>query len=193
MTKPHIVVIDDEPETVEMLKQFLELFDFEVTGSLTGTGGMQLAINAQPQAVILDLMLPDADGYQICRLMRHHPLLKKTPILILSARVGKDDELKGLACGATVYLRKPIDLNKLIEELRQSILTGHIPAPGIKPEPPPHDPDSTKPGALEEGQIQGAPAPVEAKPGLKARHTTLHIPGMYIPRDLDEEKKDEKK
>ena len=191
MAKQHILVIDDEPETVDMLKQFLELFEFEVTGSLTGNGGMQIAINSVPQAIVLDLMLPDADGYQICRLMRHHPSLRKTPILILSARIGKDDEIKGLSSGATVYLRKPIELNKLVEELRQAIATGHIPAAGMREQPAPHTP-ATKPGAPHDSQGESSPAPVESQRALKKKPATLHIPGMYIPRDV-EDKKDEKK
>ena len=193
MSKKQIVVIDDEPETVEMLKQFLELFEFEVTGAMTGTGGMQVAVSSKPDAIILDLMLPDADGYQICRLMRHHPNLVTTPILILSARISREDEIKGLSYGATVYLRKPIDLNKLVEELRKALETGHVAAAGIKPEPAPGDTGQLRPGtgAFLKGSVTGEPAPVEVQPGLKKKHQTVHIPGMYIPRE-DQEKGDQK-
>ncbi len=190
MTKQQIVVIDDEPDTVDMLKQFLELFEFDVTASYTGTGGMQLAIAMQPQAIILDLMLPDADGFQICRLMRHHANLRKTPILILSARVSKDDEAKGLASGATTYLRKPIDLNRLIEEVRRAIATGHVRPVGVAPEPASPDGSSTRPGGAHEGNIESEPTPVSSKPAIKKRPATLHIPGLYIPRDDAGDKKE---
>jgi DNA-binding response OmpR family regulator len=190
MSKKQIIVIDDEPETVEMLKQFLELFEFDVTGAMTGTGGMQLAVSGKPDAIILDLMLPDADGYQICRLMRHHPNLANTPILILSARISREDEIKGLSYGATVYLRKPIDLNKLVEALRKSLETGHVAAAGIKQEPAPGDTGklSGGTGSFLKGSVTGEPAPVEVQPGFKKKHQTVHIPGMYIPRDLQDPK-----
>ncbi len=190
MTKQQILMIDDEPETVDMLKQFLGLFEFEVTGSSTGTEGMQLAVSMVPQAILLDLNLPDGDGFQICRLMRHHPNLRTTPIVILSARVGKDDEIKSLASGATAYLHKPIDLNRLVEELRHTIQTGHVPAAGIRQEPPPSEADSEGPDHLLRGKIQSRPAQVDSQSPLKGKRSTVHIPGMYIPREEEEKKED---
>jgi DNA-binding response OmpR family regulator len=178
MGKTKVLVVDDEPETVDMLKTFLELFEFEVEGQLTGTTGMQAAIEGKPGVIILDLMLPDADGFQICRLLRHHAITKTIPIIILSARSGKDDERKGLHAGATVYLRKPVDLNRLVEDVRRVVASGHVVPEGAAEMPPAED--KLRPGRILKG---GAEAEQHAsKPGISRKSDTVNIPGMYIPR-----------
>jgi len=187
--KTKVLLIDDEPETVDMVKSFLELFEFEVEGQLTGGEGMQSAIQNQPQVIILDLMLPDADGFQICRLLRHHQRTKSVPIIILSARVGKDDEARGLYSGATIYLRKPVDLNRLVEEMRRVVPLGHVPPPGFEETSKPTE--ATRPVT---DTAENNPVPRDkrqpSKPAFTRKTDTVHIPGMYIPR-ADGEGKDE--
>jgi DNA-binding response OmpR family regulator len=181
--KIRVLLIDDEPETVDMVKTFLELFEFDVEGQLTGGDGMQSAISNQPQVIVLDLMLPDADGFQICRLLRHHKMTRHIPIIILSARVSKDDEAKGLYAGATIYMRKPVDLNRLVEEMRRVVPTGHVPPPGYSETSKPTE--STKPITDTENGSSPVQRPAPSKPALSARKDTVHIPGMYIPRGED--------
>lgn len=175
-----VLLIDDEPETVDMVKTFLELFEFEVEGQLTGGEGMAAAVQNQPQVIILDLMLPDADGFQICRLLRHHALTKTIPIIILSARVSKDDEAKGLYSGATIYMRKPVDLNRLVEEIRRVAPTGHVPPAGYTETSKPTE--KTRPVTDDTEDKPGSSEPVERKPAISRKTDTIHIPGMYIPR-----------
>jgi DNA-binding response OmpR family regulator len=180
MTKTKVLIIDDEPETVDMVKSFLELFEFEVEGQYTGAAGMQAAVEGSPKVIILDLMLPDADGFQICRLLRHHDQTSTIPIIILSARVSKDDEAKGMYAGATSYLRKPVDLNKLVEQMRQVVKTGHVLPRGAEVEAPG---DKTRPGSA----LLKRPQPAETdrppnRPGLSRKSDTVHIPGLFIPR-----------
>lgn len=180
MGKIPVLLIDDEPETVDMLKSFLELFEFEVQGALTGADGLKLATHTEPKVIILDVMLPDADGFQICRLLRFHPTLQYTPIVILSARTGAEDERRGLAAGGTLYLRKPIDLNKLMEELRRVVQTGHVAQAPLVEMPGEGTVMVTDESEDVDKRIEEPQEPVSP---LKARRATLHIPGLYIPRD----------
>ena len=121
MAAPRVLIIDDEPETVSMLKLFLELFGFEVMGTHTGKAGMKAIDEYKPHALILDLMLPDADGYQICRTLRDAPETRRLPIIMLSARTSQSDVKRGYKMGATRYLKKPVDLDLLVSELRNVI------------------------------------------------------------------------
>jgi DNA-binding response OmpR family regulator len=186
MTKTNILIIDDEPETVDMVKTFLELFEFEVASALTGAAGMQAALEGLPKVIILDLMLPDADGFQICRLLRHHAATRTIPILILSARVSKDDENKALRAGATVYLRKPVDLNRLVEDMRRVAASGHVAPSGFVEASDPAD--KTRPGTFLKGPSAPDGSRPPNRPGLIQKTDTVHIPGMYIPR-LDKKDK----
>jgi DNA-binding response OmpR family regulator len=184
MSKIRVLTIDDEEETLELLKTFLEMFDCEVSTALNGMEGLKQASVGKPDVVILDLMLPDADGFQICRLIRHQDVTRKTPVIILSARSNTEDEIRGFRAGATAYLRKPVDLNVLVEQVRKLYASGHIPPPGY--EQPIAEPRATASGNLL-GKPLGRPedAQADARPAIKKRPDTLHIPGMYIPREED--------
>jgi DNA-binding response OmpR family regulator len=110
-----VLIIDDEAGTVDMLKSFFEIFGIEAEGALTGGAGLK-SISAQlPNVLILDLMLPDIDGYEICQRLRMRDRTKDLPIVMLSARTTRDDVRRGYAAGASRYVKKPVDLNSLLE------------------------------------------------------------------------------
>jgi DNA-binding response OmpR family regulator len=128
--KPHIVVIDDEPDTLEILKLYLTMFGFDVAGALTGTAGLKHAEAQRPEAVVLDLMLPDLDGLEVCRILRQKLKTPEVPVIILSARTGREDVQKGYEAGATLYLKKPVDMEKLVEECKRVVALGkHVTRP----------------------------------------------------------------
>lgn len=110
-----VLIIDDEPGTVDMLKSFFGLFGIEAEGALTGEAGLKSISAKPPNVLILDLMLPDIDGYEICRRLRMRDATKDLPIAMLSARTTRDDVRRGYAAGASRYLKKPVDLNNLLE------------------------------------------------------------------------------
>jgi DNA-binding response OmpR family regulator len=116
-----LVVVDDEPETVNIFMQFLTLFGYEVIGALTGGEGIAAVHSHKPDALILDLMLPDADGYDICRDLRNAPDTKDMPIIIVSARTSQDEVEKGYKMGATAYLKKPVKLSGLLAEVQRAV------------------------------------------------------------------------
>lgn len=126
--KPTLLVVDDEHGTVDMLKLYFEMFNFEVRTAYTGWEALETARAHPPDAMILDLMLPDMDGLLVCSRLRENPALATLPIIMLSARSEKDDVRRGYEAGATLYFKKPVDLNKLLADVRQVIAAGgHVP------------------------------------------------------------------
>jgi DNA-binding response OmpR family regulator len=129
ISKQRLVVIDDEPGTVELLKMYFEMFNFDVSTALTGTGGLRAIFDHTPTAVILDVMLPDMDGLEVCRQVRSAEGTTSLPVIMLSARTSRDDIQEGYDAGATAYFKKPVDLNKLLSETRRIIAAGGHMAP----------------------------------------------------------------
>ena len=106
-----ILIIDDEKSTVELLSLLLKERGFEVYDAPDAQTGLRMAYQHQPDLVLLDVVLPDRDGWQICRQMRD---LSDMPIIFVSARAGKDDVIKGLELGADDYIAKPFDNDELV-------------------------------------------------------------------------------
>src|SRR5574341_1241842 len=134
--KLRVLVIDDEPETVKLVKTFLELYGMEVITALTGMEGLMITTQQQPDVVVLDLMLPDADGYQLIRLLRHQSPSRDLPVVVVSARTSREEEDRGYKMGATGYLKKPVDLSKLVEIVQLVAKTRHTgPTPMVDSQP----------------------------------------------------------
>src|ERR1051326_7538762 len=107
-----IQVVEDEPHIAHMLASGLSFKGFEVTIASSGTGALKKVAEVLPDAVILDVMLPDIDGFEICRRLRvNNPTL---PILMLTARNATADKVTGLDCGADDYITKPFDFDELM-------------------------------------------------------------------------------
>ncbi len=142
-SKIKVLIIDDEPETVNLLVAFLRLFDCEAQGVYNGQSGLKAATEQRPDVLILDLMLPDMDGLEVCRRLREQPTTHDLPIVILSARTSPEDVKLGYAAGATRYLKKPVDLDLLLKEVRRVAALKHHEAPSeaeqrADAERPPH-------------------------------------------------------
>jgi DNA-binding response OmpR family regulator len=114
--KRTILVVDDEPDIVLGLKDALEFEGFRVLAATSGKEAVQLARQERPNAILLDLMLPDKNGYQICEEVRHFDV--SVPILMLTARSQEADKIRGLDAGADDYVTKPFSLGELIARLR---------------------------------------------------------------------------
>ena len=111
-----ILVIEDEPHIVMGLRDALEFEGFRVVSAAKGKDGIALARSESPDAVILDLMLPDVNGYTVCEeLRRLSPLV---PIVMLTARSQETDKIRGLDAGADDYVTKPFSVNELIARMR---------------------------------------------------------------------------
>lgn len=116
---PKVLIIDDEPFTVEMLQTFLQIHGYEAVGALNGTDGVILSQVESPDVLLLDLMLPDIDGFEVCRRLRTVPATTRLPVLILSARTAQVDIDRALALGANGYLTKPVRFPELLSELKR--------------------------------------------------------------------------
>lgn len=117
-TEPHILVIDDEPQILRALRTILTEKHFRVTAASRGEEGLALAAANPPDAIILDLGLPDMDGIEVCARLREWTL---TPIIVLSAREGERDKVAALDKGADDYLTKPFGIEELLARLRVAL------------------------------------------------------------------------
>src|SRR5437868_9300528 len=114
--KKTILIIEDEPHIVLGLKDALEFEGFRVASAGKGRDGVTLAKHEKPDAVLLDLMLPDVNGYKVCEdLRRWNPFV---PIIMLTARSQEVDKIRGLDAGADDYVTKPFSVGELIARLR---------------------------------------------------------------------------
>jgi DNA-binding response OmpR family regulator len=111
-----ILVIEDEPHIALGLKDALEFEGFRVVAAETGRAGMQLARQERPDAILLDLMLPDLNGYQVCEdVRRTDPFV---PIVMLTAKSQEADKIRGLEAGADDYVTKPFSVGELVARIR---------------------------------------------------------------------------
>lgn len=111
-----ILIIEDEPHIALGLKDALEFEGFRVTTAKTGKEGVALARTDRPHAVLLDLMLPDVNGYQVCEDLRRHDAF--VPIIMLTARSQEADKIRGLDAGADDYVTKPFSVGELVARIR---------------------------------------------------------------------------
>ena len=110
-----ILVIDDEPRIAEICRDYLSAAGFEVLTAGAGRQGLALARKAKPDLVVLDLMLPELDGLDVCRELRRESAV---PIVMLTARVEESDKLVGLELGADDYVTKPFSPRELVARVR---------------------------------------------------------------------------
>jgi DNA-binding response OmpR family regulator len=115
-TKKTILVVDDEPHIVLGLRDALEFEGFRVISAGEGQEGIALARSEAPDAIILDLMLPDVNGYAVCEQLRR--INAYVPIVMLTARSQETDKIRGLDSGADDYVTKPFSVNELIARMR---------------------------------------------------------------------------
>jgi two-component system sensor histidine kinase ChiS len=114
-----IVIIDDEPSLVEMLSIYLRMKGFETRSANTGQDGLTLVQVENPALLLLDLMLPDFDGYQVCRQLRAMSEFAHLPILVVSAHVEQTIISRAEQAGANGYMTKPIRLPELLGEINR--------------------------------------------------------------------------
>ena len=107
-----ILVVDDEPSIVDAVATALRYEGFEVAEARTGREGLALAQSANPDLIVLDVMLPDVDGFEVARRIRADGLA--TPVLFLTARDSLDDKIEGFSVGADDYVTKPFSLAEIV-------------------------------------------------------------------------------
>jgi len=117
--KPTILVVDDEPDVIEILRFNLNGAGFEVTASENGKDALQKARRLKPDLIVLDLMLPEMDGLEVCKYLRRDPATENIPVLMLTARAGEIDRVLGLEIGADDYVVKPFSPRELVLRIKK--------------------------------------------------------------------------
>ncbi len=114
-----VVLVDDEPSIRETIAFILDAEGVEVATAPDGIEGLSQIRNLRPKVVLLDVMMPRMDGYQVCRTIRQDPDLLGTYVIILTAKGQKSDETKAIEAGADLYLSKPFDEEVVLKVIRQ--------------------------------------------------------------------------
>jgi two-component system, OmpR family, response regulator len=114
-----LLVVEDEPSIRTLLESTLSLTGYQVRSTETGAAALAEAARLQPDLILLDIMLPDLDGYEVTRRLRAADNL--VPVLLLTARTGVDDRIKGLTIGADDYVTKPFNIEEVLLRI-QAIL-----------------------------------------------------------------------
>ena len=113
-----IVLIEDDADLCTLVQYNLGKEGFQVVSSQTGKGALDLCRRERPDLVILDIMLPDSDGLEICKALRAHSELSNIPIIFLTARASETDRIVGLELGANDYIVKPFFIRELIARVK---------------------------------------------------------------------------
>jgi len=111
MRAPRILMVDDDPSIRKFVQANLQARGYDVLTAGDGEEAIRMAENGKPDLIILDIIMPEMDGFEVCRRIRN---LSSLPIIMLSAREGENDKEKCDACGADDYLTKPFILRELL-------------------------------------------------------------------------------
>ena len=121
MEKKNILVVDDEPDVVELLKYRLEFSDFNVITAKDGLEAIKKINEKKPDLVVLDIMMPKLDGFEILKRIKFEPEKFEIPVIILSAKAGFEDIAKALDIGAVDYITKPFSGDHLIKSIEKAL------------------------------------------------------------------------
>lgn len=118
MSKQRILVVDDDKAIVKVVRSYLEQAGYEVRVAYDGATALHTWRSEKPDLLVLDLMLPDCDGWEITRIIRADATLGATPIIMLTARVEDTDKIIGLELGADDYITKPFNAREIVARVR---------------------------------------------------------------------------
>jgi two-component system, OmpR family, alkaline phosphatase synthesis response regulator PhoP len=118
LSKQTILVVDDEQDLLDLIEYNLRHEGFDVLTAENGQDGIRIAKEHHPSLVLLDIMMPQMDGIEVCDKMREDPELKTIPIIFLTARSDEKTEIEGLNKGADDFITKPISTSKLISRIK---------------------------------------------------------------------------
>jgi DNA-binding response OmpR family regulator len=122
--RPKILVVDDEPEAVELVEFNLKQAGFDVLSAADGAEAVKKARSAAPSLVVLDLMLPEVDGLEVCKMLRRDPATAGIPIVMVTAKAAEIDRILGLELGADDYVTKPFSPRELVLRVKNILQRG---------------------------------------------------------------------
>ena len=121
---PRVLVVDDSPLNLQVLIQFLRL-DYKILVATGGAVALELARREKPDLILLDIVMPDMDGYEVCRLLKRDPVTRPIPVIFLTSRGDEIDEMEGLDLGAVDYILKPFSLPLVHARIRTHLELKH--------------------------------------------------------------------
>lgn len=117
-----VLIVDDDPDLLQLLSDGLEMLgNFRVVQAVDGIQGLEQYFEVHPDCVIIDVVMPGLDGYQLVKALRGDPASAETPLIMLTALAQDKDEFVGLAAGADQYLVKPVKLRHLVEAVQRAV------------------------------------------------------------------------
>jgi DNA-binding response OmpR family regulator len=121
-SKGTILVVDDNPDNVEILRAFLESRGYAVAQAPDGRTALARMEQVRPELVLLDVMMPGMDGWQVCRTIKNHPEFGgSTRVVMVTAKGAFEDKFEGLRSGADDYVVKPVDFKDLLEKVERNL------------------------------------------------------------------------
>jgi CheY-like chemotaxis protein len=121
MAAPTILVVDDQPINVQLLKRKLEREGIKVTAAYNGLEALDLTKKVNPDLILLDVMMPDMDGIEVCQRLQADETTRGIPVIFITARTTKESKLEGLGVGAVDYITKPIDLDETLARVQTQL------------------------------------------------------------------------
>lgn len=128
MAREKILVVDDEDHIVELIRYNLINSDYEVLVANNGIKAIEIAKEENPKLILLDLMIPGADGYDVCKALRHNESTKDISIIMLTAKSEELDKILGLELGADDYITKPFSIRELLARIKAVLRRSSIPS-----------------------------------------------------------------
>lgn len=118
---PKIIVVDDDKTSTSLFEQVLLMYKYEVVTLNESAKTLETATEVRPDLIILDLMMPEPDGFKVCRMLRADPSLRRTPIIIVTALNDLDSKLVAMGAGANDYLVKPFHIDQLFTMIEKQL------------------------------------------------------------------------
>ncbi len=112
-----ILLIDDELDIIEFLKLLLGDIGYDIITATNGREGLTKVLKENPDLILLDVMMPQMNGWEVCELIKANPSSKNTPVIMLTAKSDLSNKVKGMQVGATGYITKPFELDKIISQI----------------------------------------------------------------------------
>jgi two-component system alkaline phosphatase synthesis response regulator PhoP len=123
--RTRILIVEDDPDIAQLVARYLEKAGFSTELAVSGRDALQAVSAAAPDLVVLDLMLPQVDGLEVCRVLRRDAATSSIPLIMLTARAEESDRIVGLELGADDYLAKPFSPNELVARVRALLRRAH--------------------------------------------------------------------
>jgi two-component system, OmpR family, phosphate regulon response regulator PhoB len=123
-SRKSVIIVEDEPDTAEMFAEMVRLNGYVVRKAAGSSAAIYMIAQEQPDAVVLDWMLPDVSGLEVLRYIRREPTMAHIPVIVVSAKGLPSDIKSGLEAGASIYLTKPVAFSELLGAIERVVRNG---------------------------------------------------------------------